>query len=77
MVLIAPDGALHVSDMLTPQPQTALSLIASERREARSAINSPSPTNLSKNPPVQPDSQLELSLAIFYNLQLLYQNQQL
>ena len=39
MVLIAPDGALHVSDMLTLQPQTVLSLIASERRNARSAIN--------------------------------------
>lgn len=39
MVLIEPDGTLHVYDMLTLQPQTALSLIASERRDARSAMN--------------------------------------
>jgi hypothetical protein len=39
MVLIAPDSALHVSDMLALPPQTVLSLIASERRDARSAIN--------------------------------------
>ena len=39
MVLIAPDGALHVYDMLTLPPQTVLSLVASERRHARSAIN--------------------------------------
>jgi hypothetical protein len=39
MVLIAPDSTSHVSDMLALPPQTVLSLIASERRHARSAIN--------------------------------------
>ena len=39
MVLIAPDSALHLSEMLALPPQTVFSLIASERRHARSAIN--------------------------------------
>ncbi len=39
MMLIAPDSASHVSDMLTLPPQAVLSLIASERRHARNAIN--------------------------------------
>jgi DNA polymerase III delta prime subunit len=39
MVLIAPDSAAHLSEMLTLPPRTLLSLIASERRDARSAIN--------------------------------------
>ena len=39
MVLIAPDSASHLYEMLALPPQTVLSLIASERRGARSAIN--------------------------------------
>ena len=39
MVLIAPDSASHLSEMLALPPQTVLSLIASERRHARNAIN--------------------------------------
>jgi hypothetical protein len=40
MVLIAPDSASHLSEMLALPPQTVLFLIASERRDARSGINS-------------------------------------
>ena len=39
MVLLAPDGAAHLSEMLALPPRMVLSLIASERRDARSAIN--------------------------------------
>ena len=39
MVLPAPDGASHLSEMLTPPARAAPSQLASERRHARSAGN--------------------------------------
>ena len=38
MVLPAPDGASHLSEMLTPPARAAPSLLASERRHARSVV---------------------------------------
>ena len=42
MVLPAPDGASHLSEMLTPPARAAPSLLASERRHARSVVPQPS-----------------------------------